>query len=142
MTSLARVLPFLLLPCAALAAPPTVVQAQRLFDARAGKVVSPGVVVVKDGRSTAVGPGAALPPDAEVVDLGDATLLPGLIDAHVHLDSERGDDYRQDQLDALKEPVAELALEAGEYARRTLRAGFTTVRNLGSAHAIDIGVRN
>lgn len=143
MTALARALPLLLLlPCTTLAARPTVVRAQRLFDARAGKVVSPGVVVVRDGRIEAVGPGAPVPPDAEVVDLGDATLLPGLIDAHVHLDSERGDDYRQDQLDALKKPVAELALEAGEYARRTLRAGFTTVRNLGSSHVIDIGLRN
>jgi imidazolonepropionase-like amidohydrolase len=132
----------LLLPSAALAARPTVLRAQRLFDARSGKVVSPGVVLVRDGRIEAVGSGTALPKDVEVVDLGDATLLPGLIDAHVHLDSERSDDYRQDQLDSLQKPVAELALEAGEHARRTLRAGFTTVRNLGSAHVIDIGLRN
>jgi imidazolonepropionase-like amidohydrolase len=143
MTLPARVLALLLLlPSAALAQRATVLRAQRLFDARAGKVVSPGVVVVREGRIMALGAGAAIPPDAQVLDLGDATLMPGLIDAHVHLDSERGDDYRQDQLDALQKPVAELALEAGTYANRTLRAGFTTVRNLGSSHVIDIGVRN
>jgi imidazolonepropionase-like amidohydrolase len=130
------------LPAAAQAARPLVLRAQRLFDSTSGRVVSPGVVVVRGERIEAVGPGAKVPEDAEVVELGDATLLPGLIDAHVHIDSERSDDYRQDQLDALKKPVAELALEAGEHARRTLHAGFTTVRNLGSGHVIDVGLRN
>ncbi|MCI0571006.1 MAG: amidohydrolase family protein [Myxococcaceae bacterium] len=130
------------LPVAAQGSRPIVLRAARLFDAASGRVVSPGLVVVRGERIEAVGPGAAVPAGAQVVELGDATLMPGLIDAHVHLDSERSDDFRQDQLDALKKPVAELALEAAEHARRTLRAGFTTVRNLGSAHVIDVGVRN
>jgi imidazolonepropionase-like amidohydrolase len=121
---------------------PLVLRAARLFDAQTGKVVSPGVVVVRGERIEAVGPAVKVPADAEVLDLGDATLLPGLIDAHVHLDSERSDDFRQDTLDSLQKPVSELTLLAAERARRTLQAGFTTVRNLGSAHVIDVGLRN
>lgn len=121
---------------------PVVLEAARLFDGRSGKLVSPGVLVVRGGRIEAVGPTASRPANARVLQLGDATLMPGLIDAHVHLDMERTDDYRQDQLDALKKPVPQLAIEAAENARRTLLAGFTTVRNLGSSHVIDIGVRN
>jgi len=132
-----------LLPLPALADDtPVVLEAARLFDARTGKVVSPGVLVVRGGKIEAVGPGASRPANARVLQLGDATLLPGLIDAHVHLDNERTDDYRQDQLDSMKKPVPQLALEAYEHARRTLLAGFTTVRNLGSAHVIDVGVRD
>jgi imidazolonepropionase-like amidohydrolase len=132
-----------LLPVPALADDtPVVLEAARLFDAKTGKVISPGVLVVRGGKIEAVGPGASRPANARVLQLGDATLLPGLIDAHVHLDNERTDDYRQDQLDALKKPVPQLALEAYEHARRTLLAGFTTVRNLGSAHVIDVGVRD
>lgn len=121
---------------------PVVLRAARLFDAQTGKVVSPGVVVVRGERIEAVGPTAKVPAGAEVLELGDATLMPGLIDAHVHIDSERSDDFRQDTLDALQRPVAELALDAAERARRTLRAGFTTVRNLGSAHVVDVALRS
>lgn len=119
-----------------------VLRAQRMFDARKGTLLSPATVVVRGGRIEAVGPGAAAPEGAEVIDLGDATLLPGLIDAHVHLDMQRSDDFRKDQLDLLKKPVAERALVGATYARSTLLAGFTTVRNLGSSAVIDVGLRN
>jgi imidazolonepropionase-like amidohydrolase len=120
---------------------PIVLTAARLFDSRTGTLVTPGRVVVRGERIEAVGPKAQPPPDAQVVDLGDATLLPGFIDAHVHLGNERSDDFRRDQLDALKKSVPELTLEAAERARRTLRAGFTTVRVLGTSHGIDLGLR-
>ncbi|HYE16330.1 MAG TPA: amidohydrolase family protein, partial [Pyrinomonadaceae bacterium] len=83
-----------------------------------------------------------IPAGAEVIDLGDATLLPGFMDAHTHLSGEATDDWKQDELDALKKSPAEQALDASVYARRTLLAGFTTVRDLGSGDLVDVGLRN
>src|SRR5687768_8118850 len=119
-----------------------VVRAARMFDGRGERVVSPGVVVVSGGRIVAAGPNAAVPAGAEVIDLGDATLLPGFMDAHTHLSGEASDDWKQDELDSLKKSPAEQALDASVYARRTLLAGFTTVRDLGSGDFIDVGLRN
>jgi len=130
------------LPPEAAAGPALVVRASRLWDGRSDRPLSPGVVVIVDGRIEAVGPGASLPAGATMIDLGDATLLPGLMDAHTHLSFESTDDWRQDQLDQLKKSVAELAIDATAYARKTLMAGFTTVRDLGSADLLDVGLRN
>jgi len=63
-----------------------VLKAARIFDSRTGKVSSPGVVIVEGGKIASLG--GPVPAGAEVVELGDATLLPGFIDAHVHLTSE------------------------------------------------------
>ncbi len=109
-----------------------VVQAARMFDGKSDRVTSPGVVVSTDGTITAAGAGAAIPAGAEIIELGDATLLPGFMDAHTHLSQESSDDYKQDTLDSLQKPPTEVALSASVYARRTLLAGFTTVRDLGS----------
>ena len=127
---------------ASAAEPVTVVRAARLYDGKADAVVSPGVIVVSDGRIAAAGTSAAVPAGARVVDLGDATLLPGLMDAHTHLSFESSLDWKQDQLDLLKKPITEQAIIATEYARRTLMAGFTTVRDVGSSDLIDVGLRN
>ena len=127
---------------ASAAEPVTVVRAARLYDGKADAVVSPGVIVVSDGRIVAAGSSAAVPAGARVVDLGDATLLPGLMDAHTHLSLESSLDWKQDQLDLLKKPITEQAIIATEYARRTLMAGFTTVRDVGSSDLIDVGLRN
>src|SRR3989475_5722393 len=119
-----------------------VIKAARMFDGRSDRAVSPGLVVVAGEKITAIGAGAALRAGAEVIDLGDATLLPGLIDAHTHLSGEASGDWNRDTLDALKKPIAERALDASVYARRTLLAGFTTVRDVGSSDFIDVGLRN
>src|SRR5215472_554489 len=124
------------------AEPVTVLRAGHLYDGKADAMVSPGVVVVSEGRIVAAGSNAEVPAGARVMDLGDATLLPGLIDAHTHLSAEASLDWKQDQLDQLKKPIPELAIDATEYARRTLLAGFTTVRDLGSSDLIDVGLRN
>ena len=127
----------------AAAAPKTiVVKAAHLFDGKSDQVVSPGVVVVQDGKITAAGTRVQEPAGAEVIDLGNATLLPGLIDAHTHLSNEGSADWKKDELDNFKKPIPQVAIEATQYARRTLMAGFTTVRDLGSDHLIDIGLRN
>lgn len=119
-----------------------VIKAARLWDGKSDAVVAPGVVVVSGGKIQAAGPGAQIPAGAEVIDLGDATLLPGFMDAHVHLTGEGSDDWKQAYIDRQQKPVAEQALDAIEYARKTLLAGFTTVRDLGSGDQIDVGLRN
>ncbi|HEX8699754.1 MAG TPA: amidohydrolase family protein [Myxococcaceae bacterium] len=121
---------------------PLVLKAARLFDAKAGKLVTPGLVVVTDGKISGVGARAAVPAGAEVIDLGDATLLPGFMDAHTHLTGQPGEDWRQDVIDEMQQTTAERTLEALPYARATLMAGFTTVRNLGAEEFIDVGLRN
>ena len=119
-----------------------VLKAARLFDGKSNQLMSPGVVVVVDARIVDVGPNAATPPGAEVIDLGDATLLPGFMDAHTHITSDRGDSNAQDRVDAIEMTVAERTIIAEGLARKTLMAGFTTIRNLGAPDFIDIGVRN
>jgi imidazolonepropionase-like amidohydrolase len=121
---------------------PVVVRAARLFDSRSGSVTAPGLVVIEGDRIRAVGARAQIPPGADSIDLGDATLLPGLIDAHTHLTMEFHGDWKQDELDKLKKPLAQFAIESTVYARRVLLAGFTTARDLGSDHQLDVGLRN
>ena len=129
-------------PVATAADPVTVLKARHLFDGVSGRLTEPGIVVVAGQRIVAVGPGAAIPADARVIDLGDATLLPGFIDAHVHVTEEAsGDSYRDFYEDMLRLP-AEQAYYAEKYARATLAAGFTTVRVVGASDWVDIALRN
>jgi imidazolonepropionase-like amidohydrolase len=112
-----------------------VLKAARMFDAKAGRILSPGQVWVKDGR---IQPGAP-PAGAEVIDLGDRTLLPGLIDCHVHLMGKAG----LDELSQLKESKADKVLDGVVNARKVLEAGFTTVRDCGSDTGFgDVALRN
>jgi imidazolonepropionase-like amidohydrolase len=119
-----------------------VLKAAAMFDGKSDNLVTPGLVVVTNGRITAVGSGASIPAGAEVIDLGDATLLPGFIDAHTHLTFPYSDDYNKEQLENLQKTIAERALDASVNARVTLMAGFTTVRDVGSADYMDVGLRN
>jgi imidazolonepropionase-like amidohydrolase len=120
----------------------TIIKAARLFDGKSDQVVSPGVVVVQDGKIIAAGSRVNEPAGSEVIDLGDATLLPGFMDAHTHMTNEATGDWKKDELDNFKKPIPQLAIEATVYAKRTLMAGFTTVRDLGSSELLDIGLRN
>ncbi len=119
-----------------------VLKAARMFDGKSNALATPGLVVVTDGKITAVGAKAAVPAGAEVIDLGDATLLPGFIDAHTHLTMMYSDDWKQNTLDGLQKTIAEQALDASANARVTLMAGFTTVRDVGSRDYLDVGLRN
>ena len=119
-----------------------ILRAARLFDGKSNTLVTPGVVVVTGGKIVGIGNLAAIPPGAELIELGDATLLPGFIDAHTHLTMMYSDDYKQAELDRLKKPIAEQALDSSTNARVTLLAGFTTVRDVGSADYLDVGLRN
>src|SRR6201981_3394585 len=119
-----------------------VLKAARMFDGKSNAILTPGIVVVSDGKITGVGASANVPSEAKVVDLGDATLLPGFIDAHTHLTMMYREDYLKAALDELRKPIPEMALDASVNARITLLAGFTTVRDVGSRDYLDAGLRN
>jgi imidazolonepropionase-like amidohydrolase len=134
-------LPFVA-PAAGQTPGPIVLKAARVFTSTSEHPLAPGMVVVEGDHITQVGQNLAVPPGAQVIDLGDATLLPGFIDAHVHMSGESSDDwYRDFYQGALRFP-AEQALYAAKYARVTLEAGFTTVRDLGSQDYVSLGLRN
>ena len=132
---------FLLLCLAGTACAQTyVVRASRIFDSISGKISTPGLVVVANGKIQSVG--GAVPADAQVIDLGDATLMPGFIDAHTHLTMDYNPDYNGAMLKDLQMTVAERSIRATANARKTLMAGFTTVRDVGSGEFVDVGLRN
>lgn len=121
---------------------PLVLKAARLFDAVSGRLIEPGIVVVAGSRIQAVGSDVKIPDDAQIIDLGDATLLPGFIDAHVHLSEQSGPHWYHDWFDNIMRFPAEQALYGAHYAKVTLEAGVTTVRDLGSNDYIALGLRN
>lgn len=124
------------------AAAPVVLKAAHVFDGKSGRLSDNGVVVVQGDRILSIGNAQSAPANAQVIDLGEATLLPGFIDSHVHLGDElQKDFYRGFYNDMLRFPV-EQAHYAAMYAKRTLDAGFTTVRNVGASDFMDIGLRN
>jgi imidazolonepropionase-like amidohydrolase len=121
---------------------PIVIKAARMFDGVSDRVTLPGLVVVLGEKIRSVGAKAEIPDGAEVIDLGDATILPGFMDAHTHLTLPFDSDYRKQQLEGLQKTIAEQALDATVNARITLMAGFTTVRDVGAPDFIDVGLRN
>jgi imidazolonepropionase-like amidohydrolase len=123
----------------AAASSPVVLHAARLLDVEAGKLVSPGEVLVQGERITAVGTSVPRPAGAEVIDLGDTTLMPGLIDAHVHLFLHPG----AEDLQTVQESVPERTILAALAAKADLMAGFTAERDMGTegAGSADTAVR-
>jgi imidazolonepropionase-like amidohydrolase len=114
----------------------TVIRAARMLDVVKGELVSPAVVVVEGDRIRSVGP-RDVPAGARALDLGDVTLLPGLIDAHVHLTYDIEGDWVNRPA---HETVADEALRGARNARQTLLAGFTTVRNVGALGFSDVSL--
>jgi imidazolonepropionase-like amidohydrolase len=120
--------------------PATVLHAFRLLDIDAGRIVSPGEVVIEGERIVAAGSSVDHPAGAEVIDLGDVTLMPGLIDAHVHLFLHPG----AEDLQTVKESVPQRTIMATLAARADLMAGFTAERDMGTegAGSADTAVRD
>jgi imidazolonepropionase-like amidohydrolase len=124
--------------CATAAEPITVIRAARLIDGTGRAAIEPGGVVVDGQRIVSVGRIETAPAGARVIDLGDSTLLPGLIDAHTHVTSE-GPGPRG--LDRMSATGADYSLIGAENARRMLMAGFTTLRDLGGFDYADLAVK-
>ena len=118
----------------------TLIHAGRVIDAIGDKPLRERTVVVESGKITAIEAGyrVAAPGDT-VIDLRNGTLLPGLMDMHVHLTSEYS---RTSEVDGFKKNAADVALDGALFARRTLDAGFTTVRDLGDSYRASIALRD
>ena len=138
----------LFLGVAASAADQTIVlKAARIFDGKSKALIPNGVVVVQGDKIVDVGSNVAVPGDAKVIDLGDMTLSPGFMDAHTHLTLDFSGDFNKRRLEQLDLNVSEQAIRAVGYARTTVEAGFTTVRDVGSRFVssrefVDVALRN
>ena len=122
-----------------LSAQQTLIHCGKIFDARSGKLLQEKTLVVEGERIIAVTDGFRMPNgDQKVVDLSQQTVLPGLIDMHVHIEHEsNSESYRKRFVDN----EADIAFESVVFAQRTLNAGFTTVRDLGGT-GVNVALRN
>ena len=120
----------------------TVIKAGRLVNPRTGTVLSNQVIMIEGDRVKAVGPASevmqGLPAGTKIIDLGGATVLPGLIDCHTHVTSQPENFYE----DIFRKSPIDEATTSHIYAKRTLDAGFTTIRNVGADNYIDFALRN
>ena len=113
-----------------------------MFDGKANALVPNGVVVVQDGKIVEAGANIAIPAGAQVIDLGDATISPGFIDAHTHLTSDYSRPYNERRLSEMEASLPLASFEAIPHAERTVMAGFTTVRDLGAEEFVDVALRD
>jgi imidazolonepropionase-like amidohydrolase len=123
-------------PQAGETSPVTAIRCGRLIDVRAGHAVPNAVILIENGKIKAAGAGVRIPEGARVVDLGGATMLPGLIDAHTHLLTGFDPEVRDEDLNAMATVRLGTTrrVELGAVnAREMLRVGFTTVRDLGNS---------
>jgi imidazolonepropionase-like amidohydrolase len=117
------------------------IRAGRLIDGTGRAPVANAVIVVADGRIADVGPGVKVPEGARVVDLSDRTVLPGFLDAHVHLTGRSLGEGAWENA-AVRDLPQDGAIRGVRNAKLTLEAGFTTVRNVGAGHYSDVALRN
>jgi imidazolonepropionase-like amidohydrolase len=119
---------------------PIVLRAARMLDVKAGRLVKPAEILIEDERIRESGTSVKHPAGAEIIDLGDRTLMPGLIDAHIHLFLHPG----AEDLQTVQESVPERTITATLAAREDLMAGFTAERDMGTegAGSADTAVRN
>ena len=115
------------------------IKAGKLVDTEKGVILENQVILIDSNKIVEVGAKVAIPPDAEVIDLSTATVLPGLIDCHVHITGDPDKNYYED---IFRDTDIDKAVRAHIYAKRTLEAGFTMCRNAGAHNLIDVSLRN
>ncbi len=117
----------------------TAIKAGKLIDVENGKVLTNQIIIVRHDSIIQVGANISIPKGASIIDLSKYTVLPGLIDCHTHITGQPSGDYYADIF--RKSPV-DVAVTAHLFAKKTLDAGFTTVRDLGSVGLVDVALRN
>ncbi len=138
LTTLAFLNFLMLLPSAAFAET-LAIKAGKLINTQAGSVEKDQVIIVEDGVFKAIGNNVTVPKNARLIDLSSKTVLPGLIDCHTHLTDETS----LDPIIELQKTAAQKAFESIPYARRTIEAGFTSVRDVGTYRAlVDLALRD
>jgi imidazolonepropionase-like amidohydrolase len=114
-----------------------VIHAGHMLDVKSGRLLSDQTIVIADGKIVSIGDASKAPADAQHIDLPNATILPGLIDAHTHLTMDPKFGYEELGISIPRE-----ALTGAKNARVTLNAGFTTVRNVGADGFTDVALRD
>ena len=117
----------------------TIIKAGKLIDVENGTVLLNQMIWVRNDSIIQVANKINIPKEATIIDLSKYTVLPGLIDCHTHITSQPGGDY---YADIFRKTPVDVAIIAHIYAKKTLEAGFTSVRDLGSAGLVDIALRN
>ncbi len=117
---------------------PVVIRAGYLVNVAAGKLEADQSILIEGGVIKEVGAKVSTPAGATIIDLSRSVVLPGLIDCHTHIVTQPGNYYE----DMFRKSPIDHAVTAHIYARRTLEAGFTTCRDVGSAEFIDVALRN
>lgn len=133
---------FLVLSLSSLQAQTTkvkVIKAGRLIDTLTGRVLENQTIIIEGEMIKAVGTNLAIPAGAEVIDLSRMTVMPGFTDSHVHITGQAGGDYYEG---LFRKSFIDEAVTAHIYAKRTLEAGFTTVRNVGAGPFVDVALNN
>jgi imidazolonepropionase-like amidohydrolase len=140
-TSLALLLAFCISCEIGVAAQVTAIRAGHLIDPDSGVVLSDQIILIRDNKIEAVGPGLPIPAGTQVIDLSKMTVLPGLIDCHTHLAD--GLEDNGDPVSILKKSASQSVLESVPNARHMLESGFTTVRDVGVYRALnDVALRD
>jgi imidazolonepropionase-like amidohydrolase len=131
---------FVLALCISFAQTKTIaIKAGKLIDTEKGVVLENQIILIDSNKITAVGSNLTIPPNAEVIDMSNATVLPGLIDCHVHITGDPPKNYTED---IFRETDIDKAIKAHIFAKRTLEAGFTLCRNVGAQNLMDVSLRN
>lgn len=116
----------------------TVIKAGKLIDTENGKVLTNQMILIENDIIKAVGANLTIPSGAKVIDLSNATVMPGFIDTHTHITGDADENY----YDMFRKSFVDNAVTAHLNARKTLDAGFTTIRDVGSNGFVDIALRN
>jgi len=116
----------------------TVIKAGKLIDTENGRVLTNQMILVENDIIKAVGANLPIPSGAQVIDLSGATVMPGFIDTHTHVTGDADENY----YDMFRKSFVDNAITAHINARKTLDAGFTTIRDVGSGGFVDVALRN